>query len=123
MSGPVYAVVRDESTGLLVVVPVGPGGGGGTLAGDAVGPAGTNVVEGLRGRPLAATAPKIGQAIVSLDGATWAPQYPVGLKKRIRSGQTVVIPLDMQYMTKGSITIDPGGTLTIDPEGEQLVLP
>ncbi len=118
------ATVRDEATGELVAVPLVPGsGGGGTLAGDVTGPAGSNTVEKLRGRDLSAVAPAVGQAITSPDGTTWTPMYAQGLKKRIRSGQTVVVGQDFQYMTKGTVTIDPGGTLTIDPEGEQVVLP
>jgi len=125
MGGPLYAVVRDESTGKLVMVPLAPGGGGGgggAVTGDLDGTVpGSIEVTGLRTRQISTTAPRV-QMLYVWDGDFWVPVFPQGVKKHLRAGDTVLVPADYEYITKGSMILDPGATLTVVPGGEQTVL-
>lgn len=51
--------------------------GGGTLGGDVSGPIATTTVSGIQNRPIAATAPTPGQALV-WDGSEWGPSAVAG---------------------------------------------
>lgn len=67
-----HAATRQELRGVIT-----PGGrmtdrALPALAGDVIGKLGASVVAGLRGRPLLATAPTVGQGLV-WNGTAWAP--------------------------------------------------
>ena len=65
-------VVTDDETNDQTVVTVSGGGSGFTAAGDLGGTSTSQTVVGLRGRPVAATAPSMGQ-FLSWSGSAWAP--------------------------------------------------
>lgn len=62
----ILAQLYDQSTGGIHPGAVPP------LAGDVTGPIRANVVSELRGTPVGAAAPEMGQSLV-FDGASWAP--------------------------------------------------
>lgn len=79
----------------------------GSLAGDVTGAQGTTVVEKLRGRSVASTAPSTGE-VLKWNGSAWAPAPDVDLN----SGGTVTNIATSTGLTGGPITST--GTIAVD---------
>lgn len=105
------------------------GGGVGTLAGDVIGPVGSNLVTGLRGRPLSTASPGTGQALC-WDGSQWTPGscaapstgIPVAatnaaLMATATSVGPAIIRLDYSTFGAGPQTFTPSNSACTFPDG------